>query len=248
MIPSPAAMLKNLEQRAASNFLMENLLQSKSPGSEFSLTLNWAAAATLMARQREKDTSMTNSIVLPLKKLHRNINIDNNIDDDNNIPMRIDGEFETETETETDGEIAPGYRERLTKIRIESIRSNDDNNKIIHTGDDDRLDDYDNDIKSHQCVSWHRQYSIGKTEDRLIANDETCSQNYGDEHCQRETTSPSHSFTSSSNTMESRGIQTKEKPELKFGVKAILADDYERRRNSGKMNLKISTENFIENF
>ncbi|XP_066583154.1 uncharacterized protein Dbx [Prorops nasuta] len=56
MFPSPAAMLKNLQQSAmTSPFLMENLLQSKGAGAGAadlaSLTLNWAA--TLVARQRE---------------------------------------------------------------------------------------------------------------------------------------------------------------------------------------------------
>ncbi|XP_076278343.1 uncharacterized protein LOC143208128 isoform X2 [Lasioglossum baleicum] len=56
MFPSSAAMLKNLQQSAmTSPFLMENLLQSKaSPGADLtSLTLNWAAS--LMARQRERE-------------------------------------------------------------------------------------------------------------------------------------------------------------------------------------------------
>lgn len=56
MFPSPAAMLKNLQQSAmTSPFLMENLLQSKaSPGADLtSLTLNWAAS--LVARQRERE-------------------------------------------------------------------------------------------------------------------------------------------------------------------------------------------------
>lgn len=48
MVPSSAAM-----QREASNFLMENLLQSKAPpGTDFSLTLN--LATSLVACQREK--------------------------------------------------------------------------------------------------------------------------------------------------------------------------------------------------
>ncbi|XP_018053221.1 PREDICTED: uncharacterized protein LOC108690440 [Atta colombica] len=56
MFPSSAAMLKNLQQSAmTSPFLMENLLQSKaSPGTDLtSLTLNWAAS--LVARQRERE-------------------------------------------------------------------------------------------------------------------------------------------------------------------------------------------------
>lgn len=56
MFPSSAAMLKNLQQSAmTSPFLMENLLQSKaSPGADLtSLTLNWAAS--LVARQRERE-------------------------------------------------------------------------------------------------------------------------------------------------------------------------------------------------
>lgn len=56
MFPSSAAMLKNLQQTAmTSPFLMENLLQSKaSPGTDLtSLTLNWAAS--LVARQRERE-------------------------------------------------------------------------------------------------------------------------------------------------------------------------------------------------
>ena len=54
MLPASAAMLKNLQQRAASNFLMENLLQSNgAPGTDFSLTLN--LAASLVACQREKE-------------------------------------------------------------------------------------------------------------------------------------------------------------------------------------------------
>ncbi|XP_058792550.1 brain-specific homeobox protein isoform X2 [Phymastichus coffea] len=55
MLPS-AAMLKNLQQSAMAqspSFLMENLLQSKSPANELtSLTLNWAASL-VQARQRE---------------------------------------------------------------------------------------------------------------------------------------------------------------------------------------------------
>ncbi|RLU24007.1 hypothetical protein DMN91_004215 [Ooceraea biroi] len=52
MFPSSAAMLKNA---MTSPFLMENLLQSKaSPGTDLtSLTLNWAAS--LVARQRERE-------------------------------------------------------------------------------------------------------------------------------------------------------------------------------------------------
>lgn len=56
MFPSSAAMLKNLQQSAmTSPFLMENLLQSKAaPGADLtSLTLNWAAS--LVARQRERE-------------------------------------------------------------------------------------------------------------------------------------------------------------------------------------------------
>ncbi|XP_017888503.1 uncharacterized protein LOC108629978 [Ceratina calcarata] len=56
MFPSSAAMLKNLQQSTmTSPFLMENLLQSKtSPGADLtSLTLNWAAS--LVARQRERE-------------------------------------------------------------------------------------------------------------------------------------------------------------------------------------------------
>ncbi|KAI4501068.1 hypothetical protein M0802_003871 [Mischocyttarus mexicanus] len=56
MFPSSAAMLKNLQQSAmTSPFLMENLLQSKaSSGTDLtSLTLNWAAS--LVARQRERE-------------------------------------------------------------------------------------------------------------------------------------------------------------------------------------------------
>ncbi|XP_011310733.1 homeobox protein H2.0 isoform X1 [Fopius arisanus] len=69
---------------------------------------------------------------------------------------------------------------------------------------------------------------IVKNEERL-ANDETCSQNCSDDQCQY-SSCPTHSFISS--TTESRVIQKKEKPELKFGVKAILADDNEKRRNT----------------
>lgn len=60
MFPSSAAMLKNLQQSAIASpsFLMENLLQSKSNvvnGTDLtSLTWNWAAS--LVARQRERES------------------------------------------------------------------------------------------------------------------------------------------------------------------------------------------------
>lgn len=234
MIPSPATMLKNLEQRAASNFLMENLLQSKTPNGEFSLTLNWAAS--IMARQREKEiAAAAAAVAITNKKLNNknNIDIDNNIDDDNNIPMRIDNDLETETEPETDGELTTNYRDNnLSRLNYDKL--------IINNNDDKKLNDNDYDIDR----DWQGQYIISKTDDRLINNDETSSQqNYCDEQCQRDQTSPSHLLTSSSNNqIDTRNIQIKEKPELKFGVKAILADDYERRRNSENLQaLQMST-------
>ncbi|XP_016842123.1 histone-lysine N-methyltransferase 2D [Nasonia vitripennis] len=65
MFPSSAAMLKNLQQSAMASpsFLMENLLQSKSSSGAAdltSLTLNWAAS--LVARQRERESAVAENL------------------------------------------------------------------------------------------------------------------------------------------------------------------------------------------
>lgn len=65
MFPSSAAMLKNLQQSAMASpsFLMENLLQSKSSTGAAdltSLTLNWAAS--LVARQRERESAVAENL------------------------------------------------------------------------------------------------------------------------------------------------------------------------------------------
>lgn len=57
MLPLPAAaMLKNLHQRAASNFLMKNLLQNEAtPATDFSLTFNLAASFVACQRETEAE-------------------------------------------------------------------------------------------------------------------------------------------------------------------------------------------------
>ncbi|XP_015116204.1 uncharacterized protein LOC107040582 [Diachasma alloeum] len=217
MIPSSATMLKNLEQRAASNFLMENLLQNKtSNGSDFSLTLNWAAS--LMARKRENEAIISTSEHL-LKKPKRDF--DRDIDDETLV--HADGDLETETEPETDIEITTGYHERLSQLRIcKRLKSDEiqENERFIG-------EDLSRDWMSFNVIENSSKKAI-KNDERL-ANDEACSLSCADDQCQNPL-STTHSFISSA--AESRVIQAKEKPELKFGVKAILADDNDKRRNS----------------
>ncbi|XP_034935651.1 homeobox protein Hox-A1a [Chelonus insularis] len=211
MIPSSAAaMLKNLEQRTASNFLMENLLQSKgTPSPEFSLTLNWAAS--LMARQREKEA--TSNLGLN-KKLGRDID---DVEEDNSV--RIDVDLGTETEPETDGEdrVTP-IRDNLRRIKIEEDRFHEDERTRDMEVDRDWIG-FDHLNDSNRMTT--------RTDDRIGA-EENCN---NDDQCSRP--SPVHPFTSSST--ESRGIQAKERLELKFGVKAILADNYMPRRNTDNL-------------
>lgn len=219
MLPSSATMLKNLEQRTASNFLMENLLQNNtSNGSDFSLTLNWAAS--LMARQREKEAIMTSENLL--KK--QTPDMDRDVDDEPLV--HADADLETETEPETDVEVTTGYHERLSQFRISKRFKSDE----IQDNDGFMKDDMDRDWTNFDVIGNSSRKTI-KNEERLT-NDEACSRTCIDDQCQNRS-SPYHAFVPSA--AESRAIQAKEKPELKFGVKAILADDYEKRRNSGNL-------------
>ncbi|KAK0176424.1 hypothetical protein PV328_000558 [Microctonus aethiopoides] len=238
-------MLKNLDQRAASNFLMENLLQSKAtPGSDFSLTLNWAAS--LMARQREKDAAVAaaaaavNNLGHHNQKLRR-LDMDGSSGgggsgdgEEDGTFSRMDVELEIETEPETDGEVS-SYRDQLTQIRSgDRVNVND-----TRFHDDERISG-DADITERDWVNYD---SVGNTtrfmttikKEKRTINEKNCNMNNSglDDQCNRDP-SPVHSFTSSV-TEPSQCIPPKEKPELKFGVKAILADNYDRRRNTDNL-------------
>lgn len=232
MIPSSAAMLKNLEQRPPSNFRMENLLQSKTTTeNDFSFTLNnWAAS--LMARQWEQKTTAAavaaaaaaaNNLEF-YKRSRRDLDAVGDLE-------TVDADLETETEPETDGELT--YRERLIQIRLAKRLKTED--KRIHH-DDERLSgdmDSERDWVGFDGLNDPSTRTMTRSDER-ISGEETCSANCADDQCVRGSNSPPvHSFTSTPATESSRGIQAKEKPELKFGVKAILADNYDRRRNTG---------------
>lgn len=226
MIPSPAAMFKNLEQRTASNFLMENLLQrNATPDSELSLTLNnWAAS--WMACQREKENNAITVSNLGLdKRLRRHPDSIGDLEENGSV--RIDVDMETETEPETDGEFLT-YHEQVTQLRLAKRIKVEDN----RLQDDDQVS---RDLElDRDWVGYDNPDSLRITteSEERIGVEETYSNNCSDDQCGRDM-SPIDSYTSPI-TKSSRTIQMKEKPELKFGVKAILADDYERRRNSGK--------------
>lgn len=229
MIPSPATMLKNLEQRTASNFLMENLLQrNTAPDSELSLTLNnWAASWMACQRDKEK-TGITVNNIGHHKRLRRHTD---SVDDyEENGSVRIDVDMETETEPETDGEFT-SYHEQVTQIRLtERIKVEDS-----HLQDDEQISrDVELDRDGIGCDNPDPLRIIkitSETEERISIED-NYNRNFNDGQFDRDI-SPINSFASPT-IKSSRSIQTKEKPELKFGVKAILADDYERRRNSGE--------------
>ncbi|CAD6227917.1 GSCOCG00012019001-RA-CDS [Cotesia congregata] len=227
MIPSPATMLKNLEQRTASNFLMENLLQrNTAPDSELSLTLNnWAASWMACQRDKEKTGITVNNIGLH-KRLRRHTD---SVDDyEENGSVRIDVDMETETEPETDGEFT-SYHEQLTQIRLTERIKVEDN----HLQDDEQVSrdvELDRDWVGCDNPDPLRIIKITSETEERISIEDNYNRNFNDGQFDRDI-SPINSFASST-IKSSRTIQTKEKPELKFGVKAILADDYERRRNS----------------
>ncbi|XP_063988906.1 uncharacterized protein LOC135168543 [Diachasmimorpha longicaudata] len=217
MIPSSATMLKNLEQRAASNFLMENLLQNKTTnGGDFSLTLNWAAS--LMVRKR--DESLIGSSDSVMKNQKPESDIDRDIDDE--TMAHTDGDLETESELEINVDMTNSYHERLLQFRLgKGLKSDDVQDERFVREESDR------EWMSFNVIEDNSTKPM-KSDERL-ANDEPCSGSCADDQCQS-TLSPSHSYISTA--VESRVIQTKEKPELKFGVKAILGVDNDKRRNS----------------
>lgn len=237
MFPSSAAMLKNLQQKAMTSpsFLMENLLQSKGPGGDFNLTLNWAAS--LMTRQRERDVEakrvLDGGLMCPTvfrgSQLHQSSKV--NLDDCDRALMMVKDGVGQDMDVDNDKvDVKTGIVDRLTAIERLSERIENRSGSTVdsnHSVEEDRMSN-DMDIACHERDHLDRRFEfeggvVGhpsdvhmETERYDRIGEETCT--CGDESC-----------------VPCQRIQEKEKkPHLKFSVNAILGGNYDRRPNPGK--------------
>lgn len=232
-------MLKNLQQSAmtTSPFLMENLLQSKSPGGDLaSLTLN---LASYVARQRERMESES----MRVEREHQEFERVHGRQSLKDFRGEIDPERRSESAMDLDGEHGPeagidrlnNAMERLTERMENRSSSAMDSN---HSMEEDRVSgDPENGIQERDRLSiqMERSFEIGrnvagKTSDEIRIHleregermdrigEETCT--CGEDRCP--------------GTTGCRRIQEKEKPQLKFSVNAILGGNHDRRPNPGK--------------
>ncbi|KAG7212609.1 hypothetical protein KM043_012900 [Ampulex compressa] len=250
MFPSSAAMLKNLQQSAmTSPFLMENLLQTKaSPGADLtSLTLNWAAS--LVARQRERECEAS----LRLSRDRSSPPEGHNQDQEHRGPRgslvqqpidcrdqqrSVDRQVLREKEDlegrhgYAEAERIDGHLERL--CAMERICSENRSNSGVESCNSNAEEEINQEMEvGLQQEREDRRYDLGcrnivHTSDEMTIQGETAVERAVDRIADRTCSCGDEQCLGPA----CRAIQEKEKPQLKFSVSAILGGNHDRRPHS----------------